>query len=191
MKPLTLLLALVLGALIYHPADAQDCQRYKDRADHYAKLRRAGGTSARMARWQSERNRYHTLYQDCQNNPSSTSIKTTGGPGANTNYADRRKLRPINTDDQVIRTFIETCNYWIQEHNTRPTRSSLSQRDYACRAADRSQNASRAPQTINAEHTRSLNECIKPGNVVDDDVAACLRGQLEPDWLGTKDTKRN
>lgn len=184
MKRLALLFILLTGSLSYHTADAQHCERYKDRAEHYAKLRRAGGTSARMARWQSERNRYNALYQDCLRKSNANSIKTTGGPGANQNYADRRKLRPVNTNDEVVRTLIETCNYWIREHNTRPTRDSLSQRDYACRAADRGQQEARISRPIHAEHTRTLNECIKPDNVIDDDVAACLQGRLEPHWRG-------
>ena len=182
MKRLLLLLTLLAGPLAYPTADAQNCQRYKDRAEHYTNLRRAGGTSARMARWQRERNRNNTLYQDCQRQSKASVIKTTAGPGKNKNYVDRRKLRPVNTDNHVVRTLIQTCNFWIQEHNIRPTRDSLSQRDYACRAADRGQREADTPRAIPAKHTRSLSACIKPGNVIDDDVAACLEGNMSPKW---------
>lgn len=191
MKQLALLLTVITSVFIYHPADAQNCQRYKDRADHYAKLRRAGGTSARMARWQNQRNRYQALYQDCQRQPSATSIQTAGGPGANQNYADQRSPRPVKTDDDVVRTLIETCNYWIREHNARPTRDSLSQRDYACRAADRGQRELRTSPPADAVHTRALSECIKPDNVIDDDVAACLQGRAEPKWRSIEGTDKN
>lgn len=183
MKHVALLSILFASLLSYPMAEAQNCERYKDRADRYAKLRRAGGTSTQMARWQRERNRYNTRYQDCQRTASAHTIKTTRGPGANQNYADRRKERPIDTQDQVVRTLLETCNYWIRAHNSRPTRNSLSQRDYACHAADRGRREAQTGHPGPAEHKRTLAECIKPDNVIDDDVAACLQGRLEPHWL--------
>lgn len=191
MTRVALLVALSLGLFSYHTADAQNCERYKDRADHYAKLRRSGGSSARMARWQNQRNRYNALYRDCQRKASSTSIKMVTGSDGSERYADRRKPRRINTNDQVVRTLLETCNYWIREHNARPTRDSLSQRDYACSAADRGQRESDAARIAPAQHTRSLNECIKPGNVIDDDVAACLQGKVSPNWREESDDKTN
>jgi hypothetical protein len=43
--------------------------------------------------------------------------------------------------------------------------------------------ASRAnpPQEFRA--TRSLKECVKPNNKIDEDVKLCMQGLKEPEWI--------
>lgn len=49
------------------PGSLKQCQKIKDRIERYTNLRRSGGTSRQMDKWQKKRNYYKDQYteKDC------------------------------------------------------------------------------------------------------------------------------
>jgi hypothetical protein len=54
--------------------------------------------------------------------------------------------------------------------------------DGAREALKQQQRSAQQNQIGNTNITRSLRDCMKPGNVVDDEVKACTEGRLEKTW---------
>lgn len=72
-----------------------------------------------------------------------------------------------------LHQIIKTCNYWIQQHNQYASGNNRVMRNTACNnihqmAKDLDANRANSPQKFRA--TRSLKECVKPNNKIDDDV---------------------
>lgn len=173
----TLLLLLTL------PQPVIACDQHLDRANHYRDLRRAGGTARQMARWQQQRKRHQTRYQDCRlGDRSGGSILTTGGEHRAPAQPDYQKSRSTEVRDSNVRQLLSTCNYWVAEYNNQPRDDRRHYRDTACRAFSAAEQRVLNPPAALTEHQRSLAECIKPGNQLDNEVQACLEGSLEPSW---------
>lgn len=165
-------------------ASARDCEWHNQQIEHYTNLRRKGGSARQMDYWHKQRNHHKREYSNClaEQSGQHQTIEVAARNG-DANYApDYRDPRPINTNNQALRKLIETCNYWIREHNRLQTKDTLAQRNTACKAADDGQKNIQTDRPPYVEHTRTLEECIKPNKLIDNQVAECMQGKRYPDW---------
>lgn len=159
------------------------CDRHLERADRYHKLRRAGGSASQMARWQEQRKKYQQRYQDCRlGDRSGGSIHTASGRTRGPEKPDYQKVRTTSVSDARVRKLLKTCNYWVKAYNRQPSDDRRSYRDSACRAFSDAQDRLENPPQPLSSHQRTLDECIKPGNRLDNEVQECLEGRREPTW---------
>lgn len=164
------------------PAQANNsCDYHQQRLDSYNQKRRAGGSSRQMNDWLRKRNYHRSQLAECIRTARSQNIQTTAAPRQR-RYDDRQsEIKITATDARVVRLY-QTCNFWIREHNQHATGDTLAQRNTACRIA---KNAEREPPPVSSDtplHSRTLKDCVKPGNLIDNEVSACLQGKLTPDW---------
>lgn len=167
------------------------CDRHLERADHYHKLRRAGGSASQMARWQEQRKKYQQRYQDCRlGDRSGGAIHTANGRPRTPEEPDYQKVRKTEVRNARVRKLLKTCNYWVRAYNRQPSDDRRSYRDSACRAfADARDRLEDPPQRL-SPHRRTLEECIKPGNRLDNEVQECLEGRREPTWKAPSTSTR-
>ncbi len=86
-----------------------------------------------------------------------------------------------------LQALIATCNRWIGISKNNPTFENQSTRDTACRTATNKEELLKSPKEISEiKIKRSIKECIKPNNVIDHDVKACMQGLKEPNWKAVK-----
>lgn len=104
--------------------------------------------------------------------------------GENKDQTEYKNIVFSNINDPALQQLIKTCNYWINEYNRNASPENLAFRDNSCRdvkaAADRITNPQKAFVMI---HKRSAKECVKPNNVIDNDVRECMEGIREPNWI--------
>lgn len=181
-RHLTLILAATL-AFFFPSIPTVACDQHLDRANHYRDLRRAGGSARQMARWQQQRNQHQKRYQDCRLGDRSTgSIYTARGAKPQLEKPDYQKPRRTQVRDDGVRQLLKTCNYWVTVYNNRPTQDHRYYRDSACRAFSEAERRLLNPTAPLAAHTRTLKECIKPENTMDNEVQECLEGKRYPSW---------
>lgn len=157
------------------------CDYHQQRLDSYNQKRRAGGSSRQMNDWLRKRNYHRAQLAECIRSARSQNIQTTGG-ARQRRYDDRQaEIKITATDARVVRLY-QTCNFWIREHNRHATGDTLAQRNSACRIARNAENEQYTASSDTPVHSRSLKDCVKPGNLIDNDVSACLQGKLTPDW---------
>jgi hypothetical protein len=170
--------------IIAETATARDCSWYEQQADYYTDLRRKGGNSHEMNWWLKKRNEYRQMYHDCRLGGGTTGqIEKARGNGNTNNYADYRDQVHSNTNDETLQKLIKTCNYWISTHNNHPSFDNRNYRDIACKAVNNREREIRYPTTPETPIVRSVKECMKPGNVIDDEVKDCAQGKINPYWL--------
>lgn len=171
-------------------ATADDCSHFEREADRYTDLRRSGGTQGQMNRWQEKRNEYKKKYHDCRLNGGTTGqIEKVKGARNQNNYADHRNHIHSNINDETLQKLIKTCNYWISTHNNHPSFDNRNYRDIACKAVSIRERDLRNPTPPETPIVRSVKECMKPNNVIDDEVKDCAQGKISPYWLGETDNK--
>ena len=166
------------------------CERWQTKVEHYTTLKRTGGSARQMNRWSALKRKYAERYRECLK--SQPSIQTASGhAGKARMHYDKQSLRlnATDADDAVTKKLLQTCNYWIAINNLQPSMSNQTYRDTACRALDnqlaRDDSASTPKPTDATEpahNKKPLSECIKPGNLLDNDVRKCMTGELKPDW---------
>lgn len=164
------------------PAFANNsCDYHQQRLDGYNQKRRAGGSSRQMNNWLRKRNYHRSQLAECIRSARSQNIQTTSGPRQR-RYDDRQsEIKITATDSRVVRLY-QTCNFWIREHNQHATGDTLAQRNAACRIARNAEPEQHSATSNTPVHSRSLKDCVKPGNLIDNEVSACLQGKLTPDW---------
>ena len=184
-----LYLTLSLSLFCSHSANARSCNYYKEQAEHFEQMQRAGGTARQMNRWRVKNSDMEEQYHKCLNNPDTNpSIQVATAPTkksarAKTSKATSRSLRNTDVADPLLQSLIKTCNFWIGTANEKATQDNLSFRESACTAADkREQELTKPFQTTAQLPTRKLKDCIKPNNVVDNEVNDCVMGRIEPTW---------
>lgn len=133
--------------LISHHSHASDCQRYKDRIEHYEELRHGGGKARQMNRWQTTIDDLEEKLKQCN---SAGRIQVVSGATT--------KRSPIATTKTNSRYNIETPVVVFKNPQI-PIQ-----------------------QVTNIVMVRKLKDCIKPNNLIDNDVSECMRGNLEPVW---------
>lgn len=176
---------LISAAIATKESIAQDCRGYEEKIQYYTDLKRDGGTIRQTNRWHNERNRYKKLYQDCKRSGGNTGTidKVRRSPAKN-NYANYRDHVHSNTNDSTLKKLIKTCNYWISTHNNNPSFDNRNYRDIACKAVSARERDLRNPAPAETPIVRSVKECMKPNNLIDEEVKDCAQGKIEPYWLG-------
>lgn len=177
---LPLIITTVILALA--PIQLSACEKYAEKAEHFRDLRRAGGTVSQMNRWQQKRHEQLEKYSDCRLGGRNPGMTAFSGPKPSRHKPDYQKTRSSQASDPRIRKLLATCNYWIETYNRQPNDSNQHFRSMACRALDEAERRKKAPPKRLEAHERRLDDCIKPGRLVDNEVQACLVGDLEPVW---------
>jgi hypothetical protein len=126
----------LLTLVVSQNSHALDCQRYKDRIEHYEQLRHGGGKARQMGHWQ-------TTIDDLE-----------------------QKLKQCNSAGRI---------QVVSGATTKTTRSYVEAPAVTVRHT--------AQQLTNVVMVRKLKDCIKPNNVIDNDVSECMKGNLEPVWI--------
>lgn len=183
MKHIGIFILILAANLLLPPsALAYNCAYHESEIQRYTDLRRGGGPSRQMDQWHRQRNYHKRQLSKCTQAPRQNPIETATGRNGNRSYTDRRPERNITTSNPALRKLQETCNFWIREHNRNPTRDTLSQRNAACKAADQGYRDITTANPQYVEHVRTLAECVKPGNVVDNEVSDCMQGKIKRYW---------
>lgn len=181
---------LCLAIILMNPPALQACEALERKVERYTQLRRNGGSAKQMTRWQKARHKYKEQYHECRRQRSQMQSYRPGAPRHKPSY---RKPNKITGTDPRTRKMEQTCNFWIREYNRAPSAEFRQLRETACRAAAKAKDETRAaklpgaPASLNpapppASQLRSLEECIKPNQLIDNQVLACREGRLEPDW---------
>lgn len=176
-----ILLVVCLSVIFSLAAPLHACEQFQAKVDRYTQLKRAGGNARQMNRWQAQRTHYAERYRECLRDQP-TMHRATGASGsAKRHKPDTQKQRQSTSDDPVVLQLLATCNFWIRTANQHPSAEHRSYRDTACRALEEAQ---RNPPALAINHVPAypLSACIKPGNVIDEEVQACMNGTRVPDW---------
>jgi hypothetical protein len=179
------LFALLLFAYALNSA-AADCTQYKDKIRKLEDLRRHGGSLKQMDRWRMQTDEVSEKLNRCNREGSIQIVSGQTSDSSRHHPAQHRagksqKLRQTNSEDPQIQQLVSTCNYWITEFKTNPSMANSSFKDTACRALDAKLSDKGQPVPVPSV-VRSLSECIKPNNLIDNDVQECRQGIREPIW---------
>lgn len=183
MKAKTLIASILFIATINSSAAAPDnCESYPDKIHQLQTLNAKGGTAKQQAQRRKKIGDYEMAFYKCRNIKR---IEVVSGETKN-RPSQRRKLRvsnnPNSRQSPQLQQLIKTCNYWVEQTNNNPSWHNSNFRDTACRAADESQKAMHNPSPKTAPAVRKLSDCIKPNNVIDDDVNQCIKGDRAASW---------
>lgn len=191
-KIITLSIAtLIANILIISTASANECWRIERQLNEANYRLRQGGNASYMKMWRQSRDHNAEELPKClkrfgDGNPA---ISVANGSGSNSyGYGNEQPVQ-IKTDHPQLQQVINTCNYWIQQNNQYGTENTRVMRNTACSniqkmAKDLDANRQNPEQEFRA--TRSLKECVKPNNKIDDDVKLCMQGLKEPEWIVVK-----
>jgi hypothetical protein len=167
---------------------ANDCGQWQSKLKSTQRKLNNGGNQSQVRQWAKERDYYAETLDRCNkkagthrwietaNNPSTSRHTPTRGK--------REKPRALNTENPQLQQIIATCNYWIDQYNTNASDTNYTYQTTACRHADQMMAEADSPPTKHNTFapTRSLKECVKPDNRIDEDVKRCMQGQMEPQW---------
>lgn len=185
---LTLLTAIIVFALSGTTL-ADDCNWWQSKLNSTNRQLNNISDRSRAKFLEQQRNYYANSLEQCnKRNGTHQWVQTASGKPRqnNTSYA-REKLRPVETDNPQLQQIIKTCNFWIQQYNGNPNDDTQAMKNTACRNADNmANNSTTAKPEEKFKPTRTLKECVKPKNVVDQDVKRCMQGLKEPVWIRKK-----
>lgn len=170
----------ILFFCLANSASVSACEKFQATADRYSELKRQGGSAKQMNRWTTQRKLYNERYRECLK--AKPRIQTVArSPKTAKIKPDRQPRRRLESDNPITLKLLATCNFWIDTYNTSPSVDNKSYRDSACRALDE---ALQEAPTLAAQPPaqRSARDCVKPGNLYDDDVRECMAGERAPDW---------
>lgn len=177
--------------LLIKTASANECWRIERQLNEANYRLQQGGNASYMKMWQQSRDHNATELPKCLKRfgAGDPSISVTNAQ--NSQYVGTRNEQPIQyqTDNPQLKKVIETCNYWIQQHNQYASENNRVMRNTACENYNRTiremENNKRNPEQ-EFRATRSLKECVKPNNKIDGDVKLCMQGLKEPEWVVVK-----
>src|SRR5690606_38554643 len=172
--------AVILIIFLAGSLPAHACEKFQVKADRYATLKRQGGSAKQMNRWNAQKKLYSERYRECLK--AQPRIHAAGGTTRRqSTKAARQPHRVLVSENPVTRQLLTTCNFWIDAYNGSASPENKSYRDSACRALDEAIRNEPVPVT-QAPAQRPAKDCVKPGNLFDDDVRECMAGSREPDW---------
>lgn len=173
---------------------AADCSKVKKQIEHYENLRRNGGSAKSMSRWTATGHKLEEKYYQCSKDRSSNPVIQIVSGDQSTSKAQKKSTKRKNvplrkdvSDNPQVKKLIQTCNYWIGETNANPTDDNRNFQEMACHAVDNYQpDSESATPLAETSMVRKLKDCIKPNNLIDQDVNECMKGTLEPIWKTNK-----
>ena len=179
---LTAIIAISLPCI----ALADDCSWWQSKLNSANRQINNSTERSRIKFLEQQRNYYANNLEQCnKRNGTHKWVQTASGkPQQNKTRYAREQLRPVDTDNSQLQQVIKTCNFWIQQYNQNPNGDTQAMKNTACRNADNMVNNQRSGKPEEKfKATRTLKECVKPKNVVDQDVKLCMQGFKEPTWL--------
>lgn len=185
MKLIALAAVFVLvSPLFVSTAKADECWRLQRQLNKAEDMLRRGGNSSYMKLWRQTRDHNHEELQKCKkrfgNGAPEIKVYSGANNGSQNHY---QNYISSNLNNHQVQSLIKTCNYWIDQVNKNPSPENRSFRDNACRDAKAAENRILNPQeTFLMVRNRTLKECIKPNQVIDNEVKECMEGFREPDW---------
>jgi hypothetical protein len=173
---------LFIGVIMPSLATANDCTYWQLQINKVSRWSNSGGNAAQQQRWQRQQNYLHEQLAKCQGTTPGPISVARGAPDNSDSYSPRAFLRS-DIQNAELQALIATCNRWIDLSNNNPTFENQSTRDTACRTATNKEALLKNPKEISEiKIKRSIKECIKPNNVIDQEVKACMQGLKEPNW---------
>ena len=173
---------LFISTLISSLATANDCTYWQLQINKVSRWGNSGGNAAQQQRWQRQQNYLREQLAKCQGTTPGPISVARGAPDKSDSYSPRALLRS-DIKNAELQALIATCNRWIGISNNNPTFENQSTRDTACRTATNKEALLKNPKEISEiKIKRSIKECIKPNNVIDHEVKACMQGLKEPSW---------
>jgi hypothetical protein len=180
MKLMKILILLILS-LASLPLWAEDCTRYQAKIDKLEQNIHHGGSAKRVNSWRKSLHLNEEKLSECKRT-SAERIYVYSGKKTKTKYSPEKLYRSKNSDPQ-LQKLIATCNFWIAEHNRKQSPENRAFKDNACRDARTMESELDSPyERTTFTQVRSTKECIKDNNVIDNEVRACMEGQLIPYW---------
>lgn len=196
MQKIFIALITLIALSLSNNIQANTCGMWQSKLNASQRKLNNGGNQSQVKQWVKERNYYSNELNKC--NKKSGAHRWIETSGNNNRQAPQRRAREqpraINTDNVQLQQIIATCNYWIDQYNQNATNDNRTFKNTACLNADKSvqdlsaietKTVALNPPTKTPEESfakRSLKECVKPNNRIDDDVKHCMQGQLEPNW---------
>lgn len=177
---------LFIGVITPPAATANDCTYWHQQINQVSRWSNNGGNADQQRRLQRQQSYLQSQLAKCQGTTPGPISVARGQPSNDTSHTPMNYLRSDNKDEE-LQQLIATCNRWIGISNNSPTFENQSTRDTACRAATNKEALLKNPkQTSEIKIKRSIKECIKPNNVIDHEVKACMQGLKEPYWSAVK-----
>ncbi len=164
-------------------ASTQNCGDYQNRINRLQNLNARGGKARQIESRRQQINQYEAQLYKCSNIQK---IQIVSNRQKQRTKTVRQKLRSSKIQNTQLQQLIKTCNFWIDQNNQNPSWDNTNFRDTACRAVDENEFAIDSPHPQIAHNVRKLKDCIKPNNVVDNDVNECMQGLKEADWKNIK-----
>lgn len=187
-KIIVLIVVAITNILLAQTASANECWRIEKQLQEAEYKLRQGGNASYMKMWQKSRDHNAEELPKCRKRSGGEEPQITLYTGASNAQAENRIVVSSDIKDPQLQQLIKTCNYWINEYNRNSSPENLAFRDNSCRdvktASDRITNPQKPFVMI---HRRSAKECIKPNNVIDNDVKLCMQGLKEPNWVTIKE----
>lgn len=177
---------LFIGVVTPPVTTANDCTYWKQQINQVGRWSNNGGNADQQRRLQRQQSYLQSQLAKCQGTTPGPISVARGQPSNATSHTSMSYLRSDNKDEE-LQQLIATCNRWIGISNNSPTFENQSTRDTACRTATNKEALLKNPkQTSEIKIKRSIKDCIKPNNVIDHEVKACMQGLKEPDWNAVK-----
>lgn len=176
-----LILITILCTTTANPSTAstQHCEAYQNKINRLQNLNARGGKAKQLESRRQQINRYETELYKCSNIHKIQIVHNNQKRKTKTVH---QKLRPSKIENAKLQQLTKTCNYWIEQHNQTPSWDNSNFRDTACRAADENEDVADNPTPHIAPNVRKLKDCIKPNNVIDDEVNECMKGIKDANW---------
>jgi hypothetical protein len=190
-------LAVFLALSLPYIALANTCGEWQSKLKSTQRKLDNSRNQSQIRQWKKESNYFKNELDKC-NKKNGTHRWIAISDGKSQQPPQRRareKLRPINTDNAQLRQIIATCNYWIDQYNQNATDNNRAFKNSACINADKATQEvgalkEKAPELDLAASPlelsvskRTLKECMKPNNRIDEDVKRCMQGEMTPERI--------
>jgi hypothetical protein len=177
-------ISVLTNFTVTNMAHANECYRIEKQLNYADSKLRQGGNSSYMKLWLQSRDHNHEELQKCKKRfgNGAPEIKVySGATGGSKNHYQNHISSNLN--NYQVQSLIKTCNYWIDQVNKNSSPENRSFRDNACRDAKAAEDRILNPQeTFLMVRNRTLKACIKPNQVIDNEVKECMEGFREPTW---------
>ncbi len=166
-------------------ASHRSCDAYQHRIDRLQSLNTRGGKAKQLDSRRKKINQYEDELYKCSNIKK---IQIVTNRKKQKVKLGHEKMRPNsiknteNPQNALLQQSIKTCNYWIEQNNKQPSWDNTNYRNTACRAADENETRHSPPAEQIPASVRKLKDCIKPNNLIDNDVSECMKGNIEAVW---------